>query len=104
MNSDKYYNIINKEGDKITFPEGFPKLQTNGNYHIVHNHTDNMALIKENKINILLTWLTNTFPNYGNNNDNSNDDIINKAHNIYKSDNRQNFIDIIKWLNDPNDN
>ena len=98
----KYLNAITKHEDGST-TINLPPLNTRGDYHIIHAYDQTLyeSNIKNMKLKQLETWLIYTFPGQlppdGTNN-------INKAANIYNSDMRQNFIDIINWLNDPHDN
>lgn len=102
-NDGVYYNIIRKDDKEISFPTGFPNLDKNGDYHIIHSYDPSLTSdrIMRAKINQLNTWLKGTFPggtpNEGNNN-------INKAAKLYNSKEKQNFMDLINWLLDPNDN
>ena len=95
-------NNIRKNNNEIVFPYGFPKLVNNGDYHIIHSN-DNMLRIpniKQDKIDQLLLWLKNTFQYMNNDQDISNlSKNIKKAYNIYNSDKRNDFIEIIEWLN-----
>lgn len=100
---ESHQSVIRKEGDNISFPNGFPDLQTNGDYHVIHAYDEQLSSsrVMDAKIQQLNTWLNFTFPQAlppaGNN-------IINKAASIYTSDQRQNIIDLVNWLVDPRDN
>ena len=58
------------------------------------------AKIMRAKINQLNTWLKDTFPGGTPNRSNN----INKAAIIYKSEQKNNMIELIDWLLDPEDN
>ena len=98
---EAHYSSIRKQGNVISFPNGFPNLVTNGNYHIIHAF-DQLYTSKQNKslkIEELNMWVNQTFnnglPPQGN-------DIINKVANIWQSNQRQDLIDLVNWLNDAN--
>ena len=95
--------IINKNNDIISFPNGFPNLEKNGDYNIVHQYDEKLEAyrVMQAKLEQLHMWLNVTFENYGKpplGNKN-----INKALDIFESDKKQNFIDLITWLRDPTD-
>lgn len=100
---ERHESSIRKEGKIISFPNGFPELKLNGDYHIIHAYDDTLISIrnKSDKLNQLQMWLTQTFqytlPQNGNG-------LINKAANIFNSDQKENFIALVNWLNDPNNN
>ena len=102
-NDTLHYNIIRKDDKNISFPNGFPNLKKNGDYHIIHAYDPSLTSdrIMRSKINQLNTWLKDTFqhgvPMQGNDN-------INKAGKLYMSKEKQNFMDLINWLLDPEDN
>ena len=102
-NNGVYYNIIRKDDKKISFPNGFPNLEKNGDYHIIHAYDPSLTSdrIMRSKINQLNTWLKDTFqsgiPIEGDNN-------INKAARIYNSEQKYNMTELINWLLDPSDN
>tara|TARA_B100000902_G_C27029645_1_gene773792 strand:+ start:314 stop:706 length:393 start_codon:yes stop_codon:yes gene_type:complete len=102
---ERHETVIRKDGDNISFPNGFPNLQTNGDYHIVHAYDETLTSSRtmSEKVNILNVWLTQTFPGAGGP-PQDNNDHINKAYNIYNSDQRQNLIDLVNWILDPTDN
>jgi hypothetical protein len=96
---ERHHLAIRKDGDNISFPNGFPNLQTNGDYHIVHAYDERLTsrITINEKVEQLQLWLTHTFqepPPQGNN-------IINKAYNIYNSGQRQDLIDLVNWILDP---
>jgi hypothetical protein len=94
---------IRKDDNTISFPNGFPNLDINGDYHIIHAYDDTLISTrnKSAKLDQLQMWLTQTFqytlPPNGNG-------LINKAANIFNSDQKEDFIALVNWLNDPNDN
>jgi len=100
---EAHYTIIRKDGNAISYPNGFPNLQTNGDYHIIHAYDETLEAnrMMTAKLEQLNTWVTQTFnhelPQQG-------DNIINKAGNIWQSDQKQNFINLVNWLNDPTNN
>ena len=97
---ERHHSVIRKDGNNISFPNGFPNLQTNGDYHIVHAYDERLTsrITINNKVEQLQLWLTHTFqgqpPPQGNN-------TINKAYNIYNSGQRQDLIDLVNWILDP---
>ena len=102
-NDGVYYNVIKKDDKVISFPNGFPSFDRNGNYHIIHAYHPNLTSdrIMRDKINQLNTWLKNTLPRSIPNEGNDN---INKASKIYNSEQKNNMMELIDWLLDPNDN
>ena len=95
---EKHNNAIRKDGPAITFPNGFPNLQTNGNYNIVHEYDASefrKRQIIEN-VELLQLWVTATF-NYGDDVP-PGDDGINKAYAIYNSVRRDDLIALVNWL------
>ena len=100
---ENHQSVIRKDGDNISFPNGFPDLQTNGDYHVIHAYDEQLtsSRVMNAKVRQLHTWLNFTFPQatppQGDNN-------VNKAAAIYTSDQRENIIDLVNWILDPIDN
>ena len=102
---ERHNNIIRKDGNIVTYPEGFPDLSSNGDYHVVHAYDPvvNSDRNKLSKIEILQVWVNQTFPQAGQPPGDLGEHI-NKTWNLYNSDVKQDFIDLVNWLNDPTDN
>jgi hypothetical protein len=98
-----HHNAINKTGRAISFPNGFPNLQTNGDYHIIHAHDPILSNVKANKLAQLHEWLTETFLYPYNSNPHSNE-TVDCAYRIATSKNAADFKILIDWLNDPRNN
>ncbi len=99
-----HYQAIRKDGNTISFPNGFPDLSTNGSYNIVHAF-DQELMANQNKLlklEQLKTWVTQTLPE-GQPPAIMGEDYLRKTWNIYNSANRQDFIDLINWLDNPNE-
>ena len=98
------YSVIRKDNDKISYDLDLTKMKANGDYYVIHSYDPelNANRVMKEKINQLDTWLKHTF-NYGDEPPKA-DDNINKAFQLWNSDNKQNFKDIIDWLMDPKDN
>ena len=91
----KYKGAINKYQDVITFPLGFPALDRNGDYDIVHSYdADSNEKIKEHVVE-LRDLLTGTFPNSSR--DDLKDAIQIKARDIYDA-HRQDFLSVVDWI------
>lgn len=96
-------NSINVYNNKIILPNGFPKLEKNGDYHIIHENDNILRIpkIKQQKLDQLVLWTSTTF-NYIDNN-NHLDQYMKEAFNIFKSDKNVEFIKLINWLNSEDD-
>ena len=102
---ERHNNIIRKDGNVVTYPEGFPDLSANGDYHVVHAYDPvvNSDGNKLTKIADLYGWVTQTFPLVGGP-PAGEGEFFGKTWNVYNSDVSQDFIDLVNWLNDPTDN
>jgi hypothetical protein len=96
-------NAINKNRTTISFPNGFPNLQTNGDYHIIHAYDPILSGVKAGKIETLNQFLTETFvqPNMPFPSNPRSNNIIDCAYRIATSNNAADFKILIDWLNDP---
>lgn len=95
---------INKEDLKITFElekENEFKDMKNGDYYLKHYYDeDQLKLqIKNGKIDQLVIWINQTFKY---NNIPLDNDIILSAYKLFTSNNKEDFIKIVEWLNKNN--
>jgi hypothetical protein len=104
-NNSRFNNSIRKDNNIISFPNGFPILEVNGDYHIIHAYDKSITntQIMNDKLNQLNIWINTTFPTITNNDEINlfdGSDNINNAFRIWNT-NKNDFISIVNWLNDP---
>ena len=91
-----HQKAISKNRTAISFPKGFPNLQKDGDYHIIHNdvydpNDPRFSSIRADKLERLNRWVGSTFldPEFSNNS--NSDHIINSAYRIAISRNAEDF-------------
>ena len=106
---ERHMSMIRKEGDKISFPSGFPVLETNGDYHIIHSEDaqSNKERIQLGKLNVLNMWVDMTFDDDTDvliaealSDENSTDPIILARRLFYNNDTNMDFRALVFWLNE----
>ena len=106
MDNNTYFkDSIRKDNENISFPNGFPELKVNGDYHIIHKYDTNLnnSRVMKEKLEQLNTWMKFTFPSQLPPETLENENCLN-ASKIYSSDFKDEFNKIIDWLLDPKDN
>ena len=105
MNKTFFNDSIRKDNCIVSFPNGFPDLKVNGDYHIIHKYDKSLndSRIMREKLKQLDTWMKNTFPTQLPPKTMENE-ICYNASKIYSSNLRNELNKIIDWLLDPTDN
>ena len=105
-NQMKISDALRKEGAQVTMNIGDVSNLMNGDYDLVHKYEPEIAAlrIKQAKMEQLATWLNNTFPRFGAAPAVASTDIIGSAARIFNSGQKEDFMRLVEWLNDPADN
>lgn len=97
-------NAVRKEGSKVNINldlDGFP----NGDYDLYHKYDPELVgkRVKEAKLAQLDLWLSVTLPSSVGLPTES-EEMIGSAARIFKSENKEDLIKLVKWLSDTKDN
>ena len=104
-NQMKISDALRKEGAQVTMNIGDVSNLMNGDYDLVHKYEPEIAAlrIKQSKMEQLSTWLNITFPGSVRVPDQS-EDTVGSAARIFTSGQKEDFMRLVEWLNDPADN
>ena len=104
-----YKNVMNKSDENISFPNGFPDLKINGDYHIIHEYDKKLqgSQEKQRKLDQVKVWIETTFPGTSGEDDRNylRNDLteVGSCYRIYEA-HGEDLKKLIDWLNDPKNN